>query len=305
VTACVRFHELRHELTVRRFAVAEADLGGAVDFDRQPIVAVENVSKTYPARGRRGHEVHAVNDVSLALYPGESVGLVGESGSGKTTLARVLVGLERAETGAVVVDGVDVTSRQPSPERLRHARRTIQIVFQDPYSSLNPARTIGATLGVAAGMAGEAASRRDLRARVAELLELVGLPAGYADRKPVALSGGERQRVAIARALAVRPRVVVCDEPVSALDVSVQAQILNLLQDLRVELGLTYLFITHDLAVVRQCADRAYVMYRGSIVEEAVVDSLLDSPSHPYTRQLVAAASLSGAEEVGTLRRAI
>jgi peptide/nickel transport system ATP-binding protein len=238
-------------------------------------VRIRDLSKSF-------RTVEALQSASIDVYGGESVGLVGESGSGKSTLARCLLGLEQADRGLIEVDGVDATDLDRLSDRdLQRVRRTVQIVFQDPYSSLNPALTVGSALREALGMSSEGGSVR-------ELLELVGLPAKYAERKPAALSGGERQRVAIARALAVRPKLLVCDEPVSALDVSVQAQILNLFRELRDELGIAYLFITHDLAVVRQVAERLYVLYRGVIVEEGSVDDVLDHPGDDYTRRLVA-----------------
>jgi len=218
----------------------------------------------------------------MELGEGESVGIVGESGSGKTTLARCLLGLERPDDGEIVVAGIRAENIAAlDTATRRRLRQAIQIVFQDPYSSLNPVRTIGAALGEALAVAGRPASG------VGALLNQVGLPAEYQARKPAALSGGERQRVAIARAIAVQPKVIVCDEPVSALDVSVQAQILNLLARLRDQLGLSYVFITHDLAVARQATDRVYVLYRGELVESGPVDDVLDRPAHAYTRRLV------------------
>jgi peptide/nickel transport system ATP-binding protein len=211
----------------------------------------------------------ALDDVSITIEAGEAVGIVGESGSGKTTLARCLVDLEHA-TGGTIVWGDAVGARRA------------QIVFQDPTSALNPAMTIGAALAEALRAGG-----RD-RSEVPALLELVGLPTAYAKRRPNALSGGEQQRVAVARALAPRPRLLICDEPVSALDVSVQAQILNLLNDLTRDLGLALLFITHDLAVARQVADRVYVMHHGRVVESGVMDELIRAPQHDYTRELFA-----------------
>jgi peptide/nickel transport system ATP-binding protein len=216
------------------------------------------------------------------------VGLVGESGSGKTTLARLLVGLEHPSGGSITIDGIDAGDwgRLRPPDR-RHLRGTPQVVFQDPYSSLNPVRSVGWTLREAVSIHEPAV--RDRHRRVEELLEQVGLPVDYARRRPVALSGGERQRVAIARALAANPRVLVCDEPVSALDVSVRAQVLNLFLRLRRERGLGYLFITHDLSIVRQVTDVLYVVYRGRIVESGPTDEVLDHPKEPYTVQLLEA----------------
>ena len=220
----------------------------------------------------------ALAGIDLDVSAGESVAVVGESGSGKTTLARIIVGLETADAGTVTVAG--------PPGRRDGGPRPPQIVFQDPYSALNPSLTIGASLRDALR-----AGRRDLAGSdVAALLEMVGLPAAYARRRPRALSGGERQRVAIARALAPRPDLLVCDEAVSSLDVSVQAQILNLIADLRAQLGLSVLFISHDLAVVRQAAERVYVLYQGRFVEHGGTSEVLASPAHDYTRLLMASA---------------
>jgi peptide/nickel transport system ATP-binding protein len=206
----------------------------------------------------------ALDDVDVDLAPGESVAVVGESGSGKTTFARIVVGLETADEGTVTLGGAP------------------QVVFQDPYSALNPSLTVGRSLRDALRAGGRPLSE------VPELLEMVGLPASYARRRPKALSGGERQRVAIARALAPRPDLLVCDEPVSSLDVSVQAQILNLIADLRTRLGLSVLFISHDLAVVRQASQRVYVLRDGRVVEHGETAAVLDSPAHDYTRLLMA-----------------
>jgi len=250
------------------------------------LVVARDLEKVFGASGESGRRVTALKGVTLEIGENEAVGLVGESGSGKTTLGRCLVGLESPTGGTVLVNGVD----RSKPARLsaadrRRLRRTVQMVFQDPYSTLNPVRTVGSTLAEALTAADD--QIRDVRKAVAELLDRVGLPGKYAERKPVALSGGERQRVAVARALAVRPRLIVCDEPVSALDVSVQAQILNLLTEVRRELGVSYLFITHDLAVVRQVAERVYVLRQGEVVEQGSTGDVLDHPQHWYTRKLV------------------
>ncbi|GLW99573.1 ABC transporter ATP-binding protein [Microtetraspora sp. NBRC 16547] len=230
-----------------------------------PLLTAEGLAKRFP-----GSAVPALDGVDLEIAAGETVAVVGESGSGKTTLARCVVGLERPDSGRIVFHGAATGARR------------VQIVFQDPYSALNPGLTIGTSLSEALRAAGRPKSE------VGELLELVGLPAAYARRRPRALSGGERQRVAIARALAPRAGLLVCDESVSALDVSVQAQVLNLLADLRRRLGLTLLFITHDLAVARQIADRVYVMHHGRVVETGPVDSVLGAPAHEYTQRLLA-----------------
>jgi peptide/nickel transport system ATP-binding protein len=284
-SACIRINELRDELLAAR-VVREEPTEPVHDASKRPLVAIEGLTKVF-ATGSHGsrHEVTALRDVALAVAGGESVGLVGESGSGKTTLGRCLVGLETATSGSIQIDfrRLDRASR-------KHVRRTVQMIFQDPYSSLNPVRTIGSTLGEAVR---HADAESDLSQAVPALLARVGLPESYAERKPVALSGGERQRVAIARALAVQPRLIVCDEPVSALDVSVQAQILNLFRSLREELGIGYLFITHDLAVVRQVVDHVYVLYRGEIVEHGEVARVLDEPTHPYTEKLISSVPRS------------
>jgi peptide/nickel transport system ATP-binding protein len=251
-----------------------------------PIAAARALEKVF-GDGRRGsRQVAALKGVTLEIGEDETVGLVGESGSGKTTLGRCLVGLERPTGGTVLVNGIDMANPAGLSARdRRRLRRTVQMVFQDPYSTLNPVRTVGSTLGEA--LLANDEKPRDLQRAVTELLERVRLPPGYAQRKPVALSGGERQRIAVARALAVRPRLIVCDEPVSALDVSVQAQILNLLSAVRREIGVSYLFITHDLAVVRQVADRLYVLRQGEVVEEGKTSEVLDRPQHWYTQALV------------------
>jgi peptide/nickel transport system ATP-binding protein len=284
LSACVRLDEIRPELDERHRAVEEATppeeprTGG----EGEALVAVTEMRKQF-AKRRGQDEVAALKGVSIEVGAGESVGLVGESGSGKTTLARCIVGLETPTDGSVLINGIDASDyARLQPDDRRAIRRNVQMVFQDPYSSLNPVMTIGATLREALSVG------PDSRTTEADLLSRVGLPTHYAARKPVALSGGERQRVAVARALALQPRLLVCDEPVSALDVSVQAQILNLFAALRSELGLAYLFITHDLAVVRQVADRVYVLHNGEVVESGPVDRVLDAPSHPYTARLVA-----------------
>jgi peptide/nickel transport system ATP-binding protein len=274
-TACLRYEEIAAELVpAGRTPSVHVD-------ERAPaevLLRVEDVSKSFGARP-------ALDAVSLTVGRGEKVGLVGESGSGKTTLARCIVGLEIADGGRLELRGLDVSDYAAlSVDARREARHTAQIVFQDPYSTLNPARNVGFTLGEAVR---RARARGGEAPTVEELLELVGLPSGYAARRPSALSGGERQRVAIARALALQPSLLVCDEPVSALDVSVQAQILNLLLDLNEQIGLACLFITHDLAVVRQVSDRVYVMHEGRIVEAGPTSEVLAAPREEYTRTLI------------------
>jgi peptide/nickel transport system ATP-binding protein len=288
LTACIRRPEIAAEMRALRDTALEAAAAMPPSELKPAIIRVTNGVKTFT--GQRGRAVRALKGVSIEVRPGESVGLVGESGSGKTTLGRILVGLETASAGTIAIDGVDV-SRFADLARDDRAkvRRTIQMVFQDPYSTLNPRHSVRRALREAIGTGGPAALQTADR-RIAELLKEVGLPESYAARRPQSLSGGERQRVAIARALSVNPKVLVCDEPVSALDVSVQAQILNLFKRLQDELGLSYLFITHDLAVVRQVADRIYVLYLGEIVEEGPTEQVMRNPKHPYTRRLLDSA---------------
>jgi len=254
-----------------------------------PLVEVQDLVKHYQAGGflsRNAPPVRAVDGVSFVIEAGETLGLVGESGSGKSTVGRNILRLETPTRGVVKFEGVDLASL--SPRDLRSTRRRMQIVFQDPFGSLNPRRTVGASVGE--GLEIHAlVPRSEIGARVAELLEEVGLDPDYATRFPHEFSGGQRQRIGIARALAVEPRFVVCDEPVSALDVSVQAQVINLLLDLRERRNLAYLFIAHDLAVVRQLAHRIAVMYLGTIVEIGDARTVIDAPRHPYTQALVSA----------------
>jgi len=293
-SACIRVAEITSQMQAARGEALAAQLdheeAAALTADAElpgAVVVARDVQKVFGGDKREsGRRVAALKGVTLEIGADEAVGLVGESGSGKTTLGRCLVGLETPTGGTILVNGVDrsETAKLSNAER-RRLRRTVQMVFQDPYSTLNPVRTVGATLAEALTAADD--QIRDVRKAVADLLERVGLPAKYAERKPVALSGGERQRVAVARALAVRPRLIVCDEPVSALDVSVQAQILNLLTEVRRELGVSYLFITHDLAVVRQVAERVYVLRQGEVVEQGSTGDVLDHPQHWYTRMLV------------------
>jgi oligopeptide/dipeptide ABC transporter ATP-binding protein len=254
-----------------------------------PLLSVRNLRKTFTSGGffsPNREKVHAVNDVSFDVAPGETLGIVGESGCGKTTTGRCILRLIEPTTGEIRFDGKDV--RAMHGRELRDLRREMQIVFQDPFSSLNPRMTVGASvregLLIHRMAEGEAADRR-----VGELLEEVGLRGEYSTRYPHEFSGGQRQRIGIARALAVKPRLLICDEPVSALDVSVQAQVLNLLQDLQTQRGLSYVFIAHDLSVVEHIADRVGVMYLGRIVELTDSESLYREPLMPYTQALLSA----------------
>jgi ABC-type glutathione transport system ATPase component len=246
------------------------------------LLAVDGLTKHF--RGAGPTVVRAVDGVSFGIGRGETLGLVGESGSGKSTVARLVLRLLEADAGSIRFDGVDVVGLRR--RALRRTRRRLQIVFQDPYSSLDPRMSVRAIVAEPLRIA----RAGDVDARVREVLTLVGLDADHATRFAHELSGGQRQRVAIARALALEPELLVLDEPVSALDSSIQAQILNLLAELQARLGLTYLFIGHDLAVVRHVADRIAVMQRGAIVETAPTEQLFSAPEHPYTRALLAAA---------------
>jgi oligopeptide/dipeptide ABC transporter ATP-binding protein len=263
--------------------------------------------KHFPVRGS-GAVVRALDGVSLTLAAGETLGIVGESGCGKSTLAKVLVRLEDPTSGRVVLDGVDLTAL--SGRRLRAQRRRIQMVFQDPYSSLDPRQPVGRAIEEVLGVHRLRPSGRDRASRVAELLDLVGLPEEFTQRLPHEMSGGQRQRVGIARALAVEPAVLLLDEPVSALDVSVRAEVMNLLVHLRSELGLAYVFISHDVAMVRQISDRVAVMYLGRVVEEGGWRDVLGGrdgggPLHPYTRGLREAVPVPDPTLARPLRAAV
>ncbi|HEU0101887.1 MAG TPA: oligopeptide/dipeptide ABC transporter ATP-binding protein [Mycobacteriales bacterium] len=254
-----------------------------------PLLQVQHLSKSFPLRGGgRRDMLRAVTDVSFDLFPGETLSLVGESGCGKSTTARCVVRLVEPTSGRVVFDGVDLA--ELTPAKLRQARRHFQMVFQDPQASLNPRMTVRELVGEPCVVHGMSAA--DTRHRVAELAGLVQVDAGSLDRYPHEFSGGQRQRIGIARALALSPRLVALDEPVSALDVSIQAEIIRLLERLRSELGLAYLFIAHDLSVVRHLTDRVAVMYLGSIVEEGTTEQVYARPAHPYTQALLSAAPI-------------
>ena len=262
---------------------------------REVILQAENLVKHYPIKAgvlRRtvGH-VKALDGVSFELYKGETLGIVGESGCGKSTLARMLMGLEEPTAGKLIFDGVDVYSQRGGP--MRRLRRDIQIVFQDPYTSLNPRMTVGDIVGEPFEIHTDVLTKRDRRQRVQQLLDLVGLNPEHINRYPHQFSGGQRQRIGIARGLALNPKVIICDEPVSALDVSVQAQVINLLAELQAGLGLAYIFIAHDLSVVRHISNRVGVMYLGKMVEIGDEAQIYSRPTHPYTQALLSAVPMA------------
>jgi oligopeptide transport system ATP-binding protein len=273
-----------------------------------PLVQVQNLKKHFPVtRGivfeRQVGAVRAVDGISFHIERGETLGLVGESGCGKTTAGRTLLGLYPATEGSITIDGHNL--RQATPPELLAIRRKAQMIFQDPYASLNPRWTVNAIVGEPLRVHQLLKTEKERDERVKELLELVGLSPRHLNRFPHEFSGGQRQRIGIARALASDPLFIVCDEPISALDVSIQAQVVNLLEDLQDRLGLTYLFIAHDLSMVRHICDRVAVMYLGVIVELAERDDLYDNPLHPYTQALLSAVPIPDPRKDRARRRTI
>jgi oligopeptide transport system ATP-binding protein len=264
-----------------------------------PLVEVTGLVKHFPVKAgvlidREIDSIKAVDEVSFEIAGGETLGLVGESGSGKSTLCRTLLQLLEPTSGSVRFEGNEIAGL--SRREMRPYRRQMQMIFQDPYSSLNPRKRVGQIVGEPLRLHGVAAGR-ELRGQVRELLQRVGLAAEDYDRFPHEFSGGQRQRIGIARAVALRPKLIVADEPVSALDVSIQAQIVNLLDDLQDELGLTYLFVAHDIGVVRHISDRIAVMHDGKLVETGSADQVCEQPSHPYTKQLLASVPIPDPRE--------
>jgi len=264
----------------------------------EEILRVENLVKRFPIKGgifgREVASVKAVSDVSFSINRGETLGLVGESGCGKSTLGRCILRLQEPTAGKIFFDGRDIT--EINSGEMRKLRRKMQIIFQDPYSSLNPRMTVQSMLMEPLKIHGIGSNQQERKKRILDLLDVVGLRKDSLNRYPHEFSGGQRQRISIARALAVEPELIICDEPVSALDVSIQAQIINLLMDLQDEFGLTYLFIAHDLKVVEHISNRVAVMYLGKIAEIAHADELYSNPRHPYTRALLSAVPIPDPE---------
>jgi oligopeptide transport system ATP-binding protein len=273
--------------------VSELTSGQQSTQDEQVLVRLDGLKKYFPiTRGvfqRKVGDIKAVDGVTFDIYRGETLGLVGESGCGKSTTGRTILQLYRPTAGRIYLDDIDLASLKGG--KLRHIRQRMQMIFQDPYASLNPRMTVGSIIGEPMDIFG-IARRQEKQRRVEELLNVVGLNPYFASRYPHEFSGGQRQRIGIARALALNPDFIVCDEPIAALDVSIQAQVVNLLEELQADLGLTYLFIAHDLSMVRHISDRVAVMYLGKIVELTDRDSLYRNPQHPYTQALLSAVPI-------------
>lgn len=276
--------------------------------DNDKLLEIEHLKKYFPIKGVRGPGVQAVEDVSLYINRGETLGLVGESGCGKTTLGRTILRLHEPTSGKIVYDGVTIfekDGKKKTAVKMLPYRRKMQIIFQDPSASLDPRMTVGEIIGEALDihkLCPDKVARKD---RIRELLEMVGLNTEHANRYPHEFSGGQQQRVGIARALAVNPEFIVCDEPISALDVSIQSQVVNMLEDMQEELGLTYLFIAHDLSVVRHISNRIGVMYLGTMVELSTSYELNKNPLHPYTKTLISAVPVPDPEKSKTRQRIV